>query len=110
MSWEDVALGAVTEGVNQTTFLVLNVVLFLVVLSLFALLFLCISASPSLVPHIAVLLLIAICLWVSIFWLISSVGLVELEDGEEESSDGADEGGPKEGTGTAGSAPSKKED
>jgi hypothetical protein len=105
---EDVALGALNEGVNQTTFLVLNVILFLAVLSLFALLFLCISASPSLVPHIAILLFIAICLWVSIFWLISSVGLVDVED-EDKSSGCAEEEDTRDCSDPAGTVSIKKE-
>lgn len=73
----DLTYGAVTQGVNQTTFLVLNVCLFLAVISLLSLLFMSIHAFPALVPHVAVLLGLALGLWFLISWFIANIGLVD---------------------------------
>ncbi len=79
-SWvEDLAYGAITNGVNHPTFAALNVVLLLAVLSLTFLLFTSIQTNPALVPHAAFLLFLAIGLWAAIIWFISNIGLTDSE-------------------------------
>jgi hypothetical protein len=77
MAWlEDVVLGAISHGVNLPTAVVLNIVLALAVGSLLILLLVSFYSHPALVPHVIVLLVLAVGLWVSINWFISNVGLV----------------------------------
>lgn len=85
MQWlEDIANGAITQGVNQPTLLVLNGCLGLTVLSLVLLLLVSINSAPALAPHAAVLLVLALALWVAINLFIGSVGLVSAEDQQRE--------------------------
>lgn len=81
----DVATGAITPGTNIATFVALNVVLLLVIFSLIVLLAFSLSANPALVPHVLVLIFLAIGLWVLMIWLIGVVGVVTTDQqGEQE--------------------------
>ena len=77
---EDIAVGAVTPGTNTATFLALNVVLLLVIFSLILLLAFSLTANPALVPHVLVLIFLAIGLWGLMIWLIGVVGTVKPAD------------------------------
>jgi hypothetical protein len=81
---EDVVFGAVSKGVNQPTFVVLNVCLFLAVLSLALLLLASISSNPALTPHVAFLLFLAIGLWAAIVWFVSNIGLTDPQEQRKE--------------------------
>jgi hypothetical protein len=84
-SWaEDVAFGAISKGVNQPTFVVLNICLLLAVLSLAFLLFASIATNPALVPHVAFLLFLAIGLWGAIVWFIGNIGLTDAQEQRKE--------------------------
>lgn len=83
-SWlQQLAEGALTEGVNGVTFIALNGILLLAVLSLLALLFISIASYPPLVPHAVFLLVLALVLWGLIIWFISNVGLVDSKPSAE---------------------------
>lgn len=77
---DDIGSGVFAAGVNHSTYAVLNIACLLVVLALLLLLGASIASNPSLVPHVAVLLVLACGLWGSILWFISNVGLVSVED------------------------------
>lgn len=70
-----IANGALEQGVNYPTFVVLNVALFAVLLSLIFLLAFALSSSPALVPHVLVLIFLAIGLWGLMIWLIGVTGI-----------------------------------
>lgn len=85
MPWyEDVVLGALGSGVNHPTLVFLNVVMALAVASLLLLLAVSTVSHPPLLPHVVVLLLLAIGLWASINWFISNVGLVDAQVQQKE--------------------------
>lgn len=69
----DILVGAITKGVNAPTWVVLNVICGLAFTSLLFLLGTSYFYSPALVPHVWVLLILAIGLWVSINWYIQQV-------------------------------------
>jgi ABC-type transport system involved in multi-copper enzyme maturation permease subunit len=84
-SWaEDVLFGAVSQGVNHPTFVVLNVCLLLAVLSLASLLVASIASNPALVPHVAFLLFLAIGLWAAIVWFVSNIGFTDPQEQRKE--------------------------
>ena len=63
MSLDDVAVGSVTGGVNGATFILLNALLGLTVLSLAGLLAACVlGGATALAPHAAALLVLALLL------------------------------------------------
>jgi hypothetical protein len=75
---DDLLTGAITHGVNYTTFAVLNVLLFFAVLSIAGLLVAAAQSAPALVPHAAFLLALALLLWAAITWFVlSAVGLAD---------------------------------
>lgn len=81
----DVATGAISPGTNLATFIALNVVLLLVIFSLILLLAFSLTANPALVPHVLILIFLAIGLWGLMIWLIGVVGVVKTEQqGEQE--------------------------
>lgn len=85
MPWyEDIVLGALGSGVNHPTLVFLNVVMALAVASLLLLLAVSTVSHPPLLPHVVVLLLLAIGLWASINWFISNVGLVDAQVQQQE--------------------------
>lgn len=75
--FNDIATGAVSQGTNLATFIALNVVLLLVIFSLILLLAFSLTANPALVPHVLVLIFLAIGLWGLMIWLIGVVGVVK---------------------------------
>lgn len=77
--WQDVATGAVSTGVNGATFLALNAVLLAAIFSLILLLAFSLTANPALVPHVLVLIFLAVGLWGLMIWLIGVVGVQEAE-------------------------------
>jgi hypothetical protein len=89
----DVATGALSPGTNIATFIALNVVLLLVIFSLIVLLAFSLTANPALVPHVLVLIFLAIGLWALMIWLIGVVGVVttDQQQGEQEKLAGAAE-------------------
>jgi hypothetical protein len=84
----DIATGAVSEGTNLATFIALNVVLLLVIFSLILLLAFSFTANPALVPHVLVLIFLAIGLWGLMIWLIGVVGVVKPAAEEPAEADG----------------------
>lgn len=97
----DIAAGAVSSGVNLPTFVALNAALLAVILCLILLLAFSLS-SPGhafLVPHVAVLIFLAIGLWGLMIWLIGVVGLTDVSSSDAaaaaggDSDEGSDEGG-----------------
>ncbi|GMH35383.1 hypothetical protein BSKO_03251 [Bryopsis sp. KO-2023] len=82
--FDDIAFGAISGGVNISTLLCLNVVLFLCISSMIAWLVVSISAYPFLVPHIAFLLFMAIALSILINWFVLNAGLVDPKKQQEE--------------------------
>jgi hypothetical protein len=94
MPLEDVLTGAVTGGVNPSTFIVLNALLLAAVLSLAGLLAVSLHSAPALAPHAAFLLFLALVLWGLIFWFVSSVvGFADPEKQRGELLAGGAEGG-----------------
>jgi predicted MFS family arabinose efflux permease len=73
----DIAVGAVTQGTNLPTFILLNCCLLAVVFCLIFLLAFSLTANPALVPHVLVLIFLAIGLWGLMIWLIGVVGVVD---------------------------------
>jgi hypothetical protein len=76
----DLVVGALSNGVNPSTLVLLNVVLVGVFGSLLLLLGSSISNNPALLPHVVVLLLLAVGLTVSINWFVLNIGLVNPKD------------------------------
>lgn len=75
---DDLLTGAITHGVNYTTFAALNVLLFFAVLSIAGLLAVAAQSAPALVPHAAFLLVLALLLWAAIIWFVlAAVGLAD---------------------------------
>lgn len=74
---EDVLYGAVSPGVNLSTKLIMHVVLGLCVLSLVSLLAVSVLINPIWSVHAVVLLVLAVALWISMTWLIDTVGLTD---------------------------------
>jgi hypothetical protein len=87
---QDVVVGALGSGVNLPTLVLLNVITGGAVLTIALLLALSIYTNPPLVPHVCVLLVLSIGLWVAINWFISNVGLVEVAQQEKELFDSGD--------------------
>lgn len=82
---EEVLTGAITHGVNASTFLLINALLLLAVVSLAALVLVSWSSAPALVPHAAFLLFLALGLWALIIWfVISVIGFVDPEKQRKE--------------------------
>jgi hypothetical protein len=73
----DVAAGALTVGVNFSTFVAVQFVLLLAIFSLIILLALSFTAYPFLVPHVVVLIFLAVGLWGLMIWLVGMTGLQE---------------------------------
>jgi hypothetical protein len=80
----DIAIGALAKGVNKNTLLALNTILAAAILSLLALLLVSIASYSFLVPHVCVLLVLAVLLTASINWFILSIGLVDSKEQEKE--------------------------
>lgn len=72
----DIAVGAITQGTNLPTFILLNVILLTVLFCLIFLLAFSLTANPALVPHVLVLIFLAVGLWGLMIWLIGVVGVV----------------------------------
>jgi hypothetical protein len=70
---EDVVTGALTSGVNVSTFVALNALLLGAVFSLAALLAVSLRSAPALAPHAAALLVLALGLWALIGWYVVAV-------------------------------------
>lgn len=91
---EDVLTGAVTNGVNLSTFIVLNALLLVAVLSLASLLVLSLSGAPAAAPHCGALLLLALGLWASIDWyVICVIGFADPEQQRRQLEAGGASGG-----------------
>jgi hypothetical protein len=115
MALEDVLTGAVTGGVNASTFVALNALLFAAVLALGGLLAASARAAPALVPHASFLLVLALCLWGLIFWFVASVGFTdpaaqraELAGGGSGTDGSGGEGGAAVGAAAAAEGEEKK--
>lgn len=80
-----IATGALEQGVNYPTFIALNAVLFAVLLSLICLLAFALSSSPALVPHVVVLIFLAVGLWGLMIWLVGMTGIAapKIEDKQQ---------------------------
>ncbi|CAD7702571.1 unnamed protein product [Ostreobium quekettii] len=89
---EDIVFGALTSGVNKPTFVCLNIVLLLCVVTLGATLLLSIAAYPFLVPHLAFLLMLALGLWALIIWFVCNLGMTTSEQQRKELDAGTSEG------------------
>ncbi len=85
-------LGTLSQGVNHPTFVILNVALFLAVLSLIALLAISVQTSPELLPHVAVLIVLACSLWGLIIWFVGTVGLTDAQKQQEQQGQQQEEG------------------
>lgn len=72
--------GLLQPGTNSATFLALNICLGLVAGSLLLLLASALASHPWLVPHAVALLVICVCLWASLLWFFSQVGLTQPPD------------------------------
>lgn len=81
---EDILYGALGRGVNKPTLALLNVLMAATVGTLLILLGLSVANNPPLVPHVCVLLVLAIALWVLINWFISNLGLADPEEQRRE--------------------------
>lgn len=81
----DVALGAITQGVNRPTWLVINAAVFFLWLTLAGLLYLSFSNLELawLVPHAGVMLGLCTILGALVNWFIASMGLTTAEDQEK---------------------------
>ena len=80
-SWvDDLVVGTISHGVNTPTLVLLNVCLGLAIFALALLLTVSLYSAPALVPHAAILLVLALCLCGLINWVIASVGLVDAEE------------------------------
>lgn len=77
--FNDIAAGALQPGTNLATFIAFNVALLLVIFSLIVLLAFSLTANPALVPHVLVLIFLAIGLWGLMIWMIGVVGVVPTE-------------------------------
>ena len=88
----DIAVGAITTGVNHPTFLALNVVIGLLWLTLVYMLYHTATTEhlKPLAPHFALMLGICTCLSLLINWYIASVGLTATEDQKAELVSGKD--------------------
>lgn len=75
----DIAVGALNPGTNLATFVALNVVLLLVIISLIPLLAYSLTSNVALLPHVLVLIFLAVGLWGLMIWLIGVVGVVKTE-------------------------------
>lgn len=93
----DIATGAVSQGTNLATFIALNVVLLLVIFSLIFLLAFSLTANPALVPHVLVLIFLAIGLWGLMIWLIGVVGVVKSTEQQAGAAAAPTEAAPAEG-------------
>jgi hypothetical protein len=103
MTLEDVLTGSVTHGVNSSTFIAINALLGLAVLSLASLLAVSLQGAPALVPHAAFLLLLALGLWVSIVWfVVAVVGLVDPAQQQKELFGGGSSGSEQSGSAAPG--------
>jgi len=85
----DIAVGAVSPGTNIATFIALNVVLLLVIISLIPLLAYSLTSNVALLPHVLVLIFLAVGLWGLMIWLIGVVGVVKTEEQQATNGDGA---------------------
>ncbi|GFR41932.1 hypothetical protein Agub_g2725, partial [Astrephomene gubernaculifera] len=117
MAWyEDILVGALGSGVNAPTFVLLNVVIGLAVLTLCGLLAHSILRNPVLTPHVIVLLILAFGLWASINWLISNLGLTDAEEqhkqlfGNKEQEEKEGDKTLKESSGSDGNGDTDKKD
>lgn len=72
------------HGVNLPTYILINIILGLAVAALLLLLLVSFYSIPVLIPHVFVLLGLAIGLWVSINWFIGNVGLVSAQEQKKE--------------------------
>lgn len=81
----DVALGAITKGVNRPTWLVINAAVFFLWLTLAGLLYLSFSNAELawLVPHAGAMLGLCTILGALVNWFIASMGLTTAEDQEK---------------------------
>lgn len=81
----DVALGAITKGVNKPTWVVINVAVLLLWLTLAGLLYLSFTNSELawLVPHSAAMLGLCTILGALVNWFIASQGLTSAEEQEQ---------------------------
>jgi hypothetical protein len=81
--FNDIAAGALQPGTNLATFIAFNVALLLVIFSLIVLLAFSLTANPALVPHVLVLIFLAIGLWGLMIWMIGVVGVVPAEQQQQ---------------------------
>lgn len=85
MAWlNDIFVGALSSGVNANTLVLLNTVLGLTFGCIFFLLWTAVSKNPALLPHVAVLIVLAIGLTASINWFVYNIGLVDPQQQNKE--------------------------
>lgn len=73
----DIVIGALSGGVNFSTLALLNIVLALTFGSLLLLAWNSTVHNPALLPHVAILLVLALGLTISINWFVSNIGLAD---------------------------------
>lgn len=83
MIW-DVAVGALSGGVNYSTLVLLNVTLALTFGTLLLLFWNSLVSNPALLPHVGVLLFLAVGLTVSINWFVLQIGLADPNQQQKE--------------------------
>jgi hypothetical protein len=82
--WGELASGAVSPGVNTATFLAVNVVLLAALLSLIVLLAASLASNSALVPHVLVLIFLAVGLWGGMVWLFGVVGVQQQQPQQQQ--------------------------
>lgn len=85
--FSQVASGALESGVNYSTFIAINVALFAVILSLILLLAASLTSNPALVPHVCVLIFLAIGLWGLIVYVVNLTGLSDCAQQQQSEAD-----------------------
>ena len=85
----DVAIGAVTAGINQPTFVALNIVIGLLWLVIAYMLYHAATteALKPMAPHFALMLGICTCLIMLVNWYIANVGLTSTEEQKQSLAD-----------------------
>eukprot|EP00798_Chlamydomonas_sp_ICE-L_P020987 gene20987-27844_t len=116
MGFEDIFVGAISNGVNSSTLVAINAVLAMAFLSLGGLLMASIASNPPMVPHVVVLIFLELGLWVAINWFIHNIGLVDPADqhkelfGADGSASGEASGSQEESKGSPSGEGEKKEE
>lgn len=75
---QDVLEGAIARGINRPTVIAVHLAILACIGSLVFLLYITITAYPSMWPHVAVLLVLAFGLQIGMLWLVDEVGTVDV--------------------------------